>query len=73
MMNREQAIEIIKDIYPSKAQIAAGEYPEVAEALDLAIAALSTITQPNDALTMEGLFAIELERVKKEFSQEAKP
>ena len=35
-----EAIEILESIYPSKKQIVTGEYPEVAEALDMAIAAL---------------------------------
>ena len=39
-LNPCEAIEILEDIYPSKKQIVTGEYPEVAEALDMAIAAL---------------------------------
>ena len=35
-----EAIEILESIYPSKKQIVTGEYPKVAEALDMAIAAL---------------------------------
>ena len=39
-MNNEEAIEILKDIYPSRKQIVTGEYPDVAEALDIALSAL---------------------------------
>ena len=35
-----EAIEILESIYPSQKQIVTGEYPDVAEALDLAIDAL---------------------------------
>jgi hypothetical protein len=36
----EKAIETLECIYPSKREIATGEYPDVADALDLAIEAL---------------------------------
>jgi len=39
-VNIEQAIEILEQIYPSQKEIATGEYPDVAEALDFAMAAL---------------------------------
>ena len=39
-MKIEQAIEILKCIYPSQKEIVTGEYDGVAEALDLAISAL---------------------------------
>ena len=35
-----EAIEILESIYPSKKQIVTGEYPDVAEALDMAIVTL---------------------------------
>ena len=35
-----EAIEILESIYPSQKQIVTGEYPQVAEALDIAIDAL---------------------------------
>lgn len=46
-----EAIEILESIYPSKKQIVTGEYPEVAEALDVAIAALRRAQPANDPLT----------------------
>ena len=49
-----EAIEILESIYPSQKQIATGEYPDVAEALDLAIDALRA--QPSsEPLTLEQL------------------
>lgn len=39
-MNTGEAIEILESIYPSQKQIATGEYPQVADALDYAISAL---------------------------------
>ena len=39
MTNRE-AIEILKEIYPSQKEIVTGEYPDVADAIDIAIEAL---------------------------------
>lgn len=36
----EEVIQILKDIYPSQKQIVTGEYPHVAEGIDLAISAL---------------------------------
>jgi hypothetical protein len=39
-MTIEEAIDTLKDIYPSKKEIATGEYPNVAEALDMAVDAL---------------------------------
>lgn len=43
-----EAIEILESIYPSKKQIVTGEYPEVAEALDMAIVTLRR-AQPANA------------------------
>ena len=40
MNDIEKAIEILKDIYPSPKQIITGEYPHVADSIDLAISAL---------------------------------
>lgn len=48
-----EAIEILESIYPSKKQIVTGEYPEVAEALDMAIAAIRR-AQPAEPLTCAG-------------------
>ena len=49
-----EAIEILESIYPSQKQIVTGEYPDVAEALDLAIDALRA--QPSsEPLTLEQL------------------
>lgn len=39
-MKIEDAIQTLKDIYPSQKQIVTGEYPHVAEGIDLAIEAL---------------------------------
>ena len=50
-----EAIEILESIYPSKKQIVTGEYPEVAEALDMAIAALRRAQPANEPLTLEQL------------------
>ena len=50
-----EAIEILESIYPSKKQIVTGEYPEVAEALDKAIAALRRAQPANEPLTIEQL------------------
>ena len=50
-----EAIEILKDIYPSKKQIVTGEYTEVAEALDMAIAALRRAQPANEPLALEQL------------------
>ena len=50
-----EAIEILESIYPSKKQIVTGEYPEVAEALDMAIAALRRAQPENEPLTLEQL------------------
>lgn len=36
----QKHIQTLKDIYPSKKEIVTGEYPDVADALDLAITAL---------------------------------
>ena len=36
----QRAIQTLEDIYPSPKQIATGEYPHVADAIDLAITAL---------------------------------
>lgn len=47
-----EAIEILESIYPSKKQIVTGEYPEVAEALDMAIAALRRAKPSNEPLTL---------------------
>ena len=46
-----EAIEILESIYPSKKQIVTGEYPDVAEALDLAINTLRHAGPVNDPLT----------------------
>ena len=54
-----EAIEILESIYPSKKQIVTGEYPEVAEALDMAIAALRRAQPANESLTLEQLRGIE--------------
>jgi hypothetical protein len=40
MNDIERAIETLKDIYPSPKQIITGEYPHVADSIDLAISAL---------------------------------
>ena len=40
MMDIQGAIQILKDIYPSPKQIVTGEYPHVADSLDMAIQAL---------------------------------
>ena len=53
-----EAIEILESIYPSKKQIVTGEYPEVAEALDMAIAALRRAQPANEPLTLENGFDI---------------
>ena len=50
-----EAIEILESIYPSKKQIVTGEYPEVAEALDMAIDALRRAQPANEPLTLEQL------------------
>lgn len=39
-MNAQEAIEILESIYPSAKEIATGEYPHVADALDTALTAL---------------------------------
>ena len=39
-ITNEEAIQTLKDIYPSQKQIVTGEYPHVAESIDLAIEAL---------------------------------
>ena len=44
-MKIDEAIQIIKDIYPSKSQIGLGEYDHVAETFDMAIEALETIAR----------------------------
>jgi hypothetical protein len=36
----QEAIEVLECIYPSQKEIVTGEYPQVADALDLAIIAL---------------------------------
>ena len=54
-----EAIEILESIYPSKKQIVTGEYPEVAEALDMAIAALRRAQPANEPLTIEQLLEME--------------
>ena len=46
-----EAIEILESIYPSKRQIVTGEYPDVAEALDLAINTLRHAQPDNEPLT----------------------
>ena len=50
-LNPCEAIEILEDIYPSKRQIVTGEYPQVAEALDMAISALRHAEPANEPLT----------------------
>jgi len=42
----QEAIQILHDIYPSPKQIATGEYPHVAEAIDIAITALQAYKEP---------------------------
>lgn len=70
-LNPCEAIEILEDIYPSKKQIVTGEYPEVAEALDMAIAALRHAQPANEPLTIEQLREMDGEPVwviSKDFS-----
>ena len=50
-----EAIEILESIYPSKKQIVTGEYPDVAEALDLAINTLRRAQPTNEPLTLNQL------------------
>jgi hypothetical protein len=50
-----EAIEILESIYPSQKQIVTGEYPDVAEALDLAIDALRRAQPANEPLTLDEL------------------
>ena len=47
-----EAIEILESIYPSKKQIVTGEYPEVAEALDMAIVTLRRVQPANEPLML---------------------
>ena len=56
-MNIEEAIETLLDIYPSPRQIATGEYPNVADAIDDAIKALRAqqARENPQALTLEQL------------------
>ena len=55
-ITNEEAIQTLKDIYPSQKQIVTGEYPHVAESIDLAIEALEKQIpkKPNDISTYEG-------------------
>ncbi len=57
-----EAIEILESIYPSKKQIVTGEYPDVAEALDMAIVTLRR-AQSNEPLTLEQLRGMDGEPV----------
>ena len=63
MNDIERAIETLKDIYPSPKQIITGEYPHVADSIDLAISALEKqipkkVKQYNDKsiFIYEGVF-----------------
>lgn len=57
-MKIDEAIEILKEIYPSKSQIGKGEYDHVAEALDMAIEAIKMV----DQIKVECEFAKKYER-----------
>ena len=46
-----EAIETLECIYPSQKQIVTGEYPDVAEALDLAIDAIRHLQISNETMT----------------------
>ena len=53
-MKIEEAIQTLKDIYPSQKQIVTGEYPHVAEGIDLAISALEKQI-PKEVISHNGL------------------
>ena len=60
-----EAIEILESIYPSKKQIVTGEYPDVAEALDMAIDALRRAQPANEPLMLNEPWEM-LERLEAE-------
>ena len=55
-----KAIDMLEVIYPSPKQIATGEYPEVAEAIDLAIAALEQMQTEPCELIFDDSYGCEL-------------
>lgn len=61
----KEAIETMKCIYPSRKEIMSGEYPEVAEAIDIAIQALKAYRpsgQSNQDTADEGIPAVRKNR-----------
>ncbi len=57
-MKIEEAIQTLKDIYPSQKQIVTGEYPHVADSIDLAIDALEKQTRCGCRGAVQGLRAL---------------